>query len=144
MNLFKSKINESEQALVVLQGEFESLNTQFATVQEELATATQLAGTLKAEFERVDSENKALKETIETLNASLAEASRDALKIDEQVSLKAVELLAETGHEQVEILETETEEIDIVSTFKGLKGKELLSFYNTHKQEIAAALKNGR
>jgi chromosome segregation ATPase len=147
MNLFKSKISETETSLVKLQEQFDSLNETFATTQKELVEASQLSNTYKEEFERVEAENKELQSKLESLNQEIAEVSKDALEVEDLASLKAVELLSETGHPQVEVLEdevTEQMDFDVISKFKELKGQELQNFYNQNKQAISAALKNGR
>jgi len=145
MNLFKTKISETESSLLKLQEEFNALNETFATTQNELIKASELANTFKEEFERVNTENEQLKLELSKLNLEVAEVTQEVLAVDELASLKAVELLAETGHPQVEVLEDEvTEEInfDAVSKFKTLKGSELQTFYNENKQAILAALKS--
>ncbi len=143
MNLFKSKINESAESLIKLQEEFDALNTQFSEASESLISITELSNTYKNEFERVDAENKELKEQLAGLTQEIAEVSKDAVLTDELVSMKAVELIADVGHKQVEILEDDESEqlISNVDKFKTLKGKELQEFFNANKAEIFKSLK---
>lgn len=141
MNIFKSKISESEQSLVTLQASFDDLNEQFATLQESLKEASEQASTFKSEFERVDAENKELKLQLEDTKKEVVEVVTQTVEVDELAALKAIDIIASAGHEQVEVLEDETLEDtfdtkSVIEQFKSLKGKELQEFYNTHKKEI--------
>lgn len=143
MNIFKSKISETEQSLVQLQAEFDSLNEQFDLSSKEVISLTESLATLQSEFARVSEENKELKEQLETVNTEIIEVAKDAADIDEIATNKAIDIVASIGVTPVEIAE-EQEETDILSEFKSLKGKELQSFYNNHKKEIHSLLKNGK
>lgn len=144
MSLFKRKITESEAALVSLQGEFAALSELHESLKEELKSAQESAATYLSEFTRVDAESKELAEKVKGLETELAETSRDAATFDEQVAIKAASEVASMGHEPVEALEEDDAPLDVVKTFKGLKGSELVQFYNANKQEIARALKVGK
>jgi uncharacterized coiled-coil DUF342 family protein len=150
MNLFKSKINGSEEALKALQSDFEALNqtfenlnTEYATLQEQFKTLSEQATTYKEEFERVSKENEELKLEVVEATEEVVEVTQEAIANDDLASMKAVEILAGVGHPQIEILETEDqeEEQDLVTRFKALKGKEALDFYEAHKKDIKAILK---
>ena len=148
MNIFKSKVDETAIALSNLQEQFETLNTQYADLQEQLKNVSEMSVTYKEEFERVNLENKDLKEKLEGLNQEVAEVVQEAVAVEELASLKAVEIIAEAGHSQVEVLEDEeTDAIDtkqIMKTLKDLKGKELAKFYNDNKKAIFGALKSDK
>lgn len=143
MGLFKSKINESAAALAELQASFASLSEDHASLKAELQAAQESAATFLAEFTRADALNKEQGAQIEALNVSLAEASRDAAEFDSKVAKAAASQVAQMGHAPLEIVEEEEAAPDTITTFKGLKGRELLEFYAAHKQEIARALKEG-
>jgi chromosome segregation ATPase len=144
MSIFKRKMSESEAALSELQTSFASLQVELAEAREELKSAQELSATLLAEFTRCDAENKEKDTRIASLEVELAEASRDAAEFDEKVAKVAASEIATMGHAPLEIVEDEDAPVDVVKTFKGLKGKELVEFYNSHKQEISRALKTGR
>lgn len=143
MNLFKKSITASEQSLIKLQEDFDALNLQFETVSNEVVSLTENLATVQGEFARVSEENKVLKEQLETANTEIVEVAKDAADIDEIATAKAIDIVASIGVPAVEIAEEMEEETDILTEFKSLKGKELQNFYNTHKQEIHRALKNG-
>lgn len=154
MNIFSKKINESEVALVKLQEHFEILNTDFASVQEQLVSMTEQTNTYKSEFERVDAENKELKEQLEAfkmeveeVQMEVAEVTVDAVLTQEMVAQKAITMISELGHAPVEVLE-DSDSIEkpkiltVLEQLKTLKNTELKDFYNSNKKEIMAALKN--
>ncbi|WP_035606220.1 hypothetical protein [Haloferula sp. BvORR071] len=150
MGFFKTKINASEAALADLQTRFaslteehEALKAELLGAQEETKAAQESAATFLAEFTRTDALAKEQAATIEALNVSLAEASRDAAEFDSKVAATAAHEVAAMGHAPLEIVEEEEAAPDLIKTFKGLKGRELVEFYAANKQEIARALKAG-
>lgn len=144
MGLFTKKINEGAAALAEIQASFASVSAELAEVKEALIQAEQLAATHLAEWTRCDAESKAKDERITSLESELAETSRNAAEFDDKVAVAAASAVASMGHAPLEIVEDEEAPVDVVSTFKGLKGRELAEFYKTHKQEISRALKTGR
>jgi len=137
MNIFKSKISQAEESLINLQETYDILNNQFATLQENLKDAEQLASTYKGEFERVDAENKELKEQLVKKDEEVVEIVSESIEVDELASTKAIEIIAQAGHEQVEVLEDDTiEAVDIASQMKKLKGQELVEFYKNNREQI--------
>lgn len=148
MNIFKSKINTSKSALVTLQESFNELNETYSNLQTSFKEVSELSVTYKEEFERVDSENKLNIQTIEELKQEIAEVSKEGIVIEEAVAERAIELIAESGHPQIDIVEEaeEVKEMDIVSVFKTLKGKALQEFYSNpeNKKAINTALKGGK
>jgi hypothetical protein len=145
MNIFSKKISDAEQSLITLQESFDSLNTQFATVTEELKLANEMSNTYKEEYERVLKEKDELEAKLETANEETAEVLKEIVDADELAALKTVEILANCSHPQVDVID-ENQRIDDtkfdIEQFKKLTGKELQAFYNTHKKEIFAALKS--
>jgi len=143
INPFKTKINESEASLITLQESFDELNETYSKLQESFKELSELSNTHKEEFERVDLENKELKEKIQTLETEVVEVTKESLDLDELASNKAVEILAQVGHPQIEVIEEELPEMDIVETFKSLKGKAAQAFYANpdNQKAIKAALK---
>lgn len=143
MSLFKRKQSESAAALTEIQASFTSLQEELASAQEETKAAQESAANLLAEFTRADALTKEQAATIEALNTALAEASRDAALFDEKVAKAAAATVAQIGHEPLSIIEEE-EPADILKTFKGLRGNELVKFYQANRKEIDRALKNGK
>ena len=143
MNLFSKKITESEQSLITLQESFNELNETYSKLQESFKEISELSNTYKEEFERVDLENKELKDKIETLETEVVEVTKDTLELDALASEKAVEILSQVGHPQIDVIEEELPEMDILETFKSLKGKALQDFYNdpSNNKAIKDALK---
>lgn len=142
MNFFKSKINASEAALTELQVSFASLQKELASVKAELVSAQESASTYLSEFTRCDALNKEQAATIEALNVSLAEASRDAAEFDSKVALAAVREVASMGHpEPLSIVEEQEPAQDLLKTFKNLRGNELVKFYQSNKKEIERSLR---
>ena len=145
MNIFKSKISETETSLIKLQESFDILNTQYADITEQLKLANEMSNTFKEEFERVTLENTELVEKLEGLNQENAEIVKEVVEVEELASLKAVEVLANCSHPQVDVIDENQRISDTkfdIGQFKKLTGKELQEFYNTHKKEIFAALKS--
>jgi uncharacterized phage infection (PIP) family protein YhgE len=147
MNIFKSKISESQKALEKLQVEFNLANEAFETLQKEYNTLKEESANLKEELTQLKVENVELEtevetksEEIEQVTQEIAETSKGILEVEAVASIKAMEILASTGSEPLEILEQE-EEFDVVSEFKKLKGKDLQEFYKKHSTEIKKALK---
>lgn len=150
MNIFKSKINANDEALKNLQAEFEgltlnfeTLNGEYADLQEQFKTVSEQSNTYKEEFERVSQENEDLKLKVDEVSEEVVEVTQEAIANDDLASMKAVEILATVGHPQIEVLELEEDEedLDLATKFKAMKGKEAIEFYNTHKKEIRAILK---
>lgn len=146
MNIFKSKISETETSLIKLQESYDSLNSEYEALTEALKLANEMSNTFKEEFERVTLENAELVEKLEGLNQENAEIVKEVVEVEELASLKAVEVLSQCSHPQVDIIDEaqriEDTKFDI-NAFKKLTGKELQEFYNTHKKELFAALKKG-
>lgn len=140
MNIFKTRISETEQSLTKLQEEHDSLNALFDESRTSLISMTEANATLKSELARVTEDNKGLLERIETLEAEVAEVSRDSVTFEASVAEKAIDLVASIGVPPVDAAPDDQDALDVVATFKTLKGKELQEYYNLHKQEIFKSL----
>ena len=146
MALFKNKLTgvstelaEKVEALAALQAEFDSLNESFASVQEEVKNLTEVNATLQSEFARVSEENKALQSQVEGLNVEIAETTVEAVDFEERAAFKASEIVATLGVEPVEADDAD-DSLDLMATFKGLKGKAQAEFFNQNKKEIFKTL----
>ena len=142
MNIFKSRISESEQSLIKLQEEYDSLNTLFDEAKTNLVNMTESHATVSSELARVSEENKALLERVQDLKAEVAEVAKDSANFNTEVAEKAIDLIASIGVPPVDNVEVETETLDVMATLKTLKGKELTEFYTQHKTEIFNNLKH--
>jgi chromosome segregation ATPase len=142
MNIFKSRISESEQSLIKLQEEYDSLNTLFDEAKTNLVNMTESHATVSSELARVSEENKALLERVQDLKAEVAEVAKDSANFNTEVAEKAIDLIASIGVPPVDNVEVETETLDVMATLKTLKGKELTEFYTQHKTEIFHSLKH--
>ena len=142
MNIFKSRISESEQSLIKLQEEYDSLNTLFDEAKTNLVNMTESHATVSSELARVSEENKALLERVQDLKAEVAEVAKDSANFNTEVADKAIDLIASIGVPPVDNVEVETETLDVMATLKTLKGKELTEFYTQHKTEIFNNLKH--
>lgn len=142
MNIFKSRISESEQSLIKLQEEYDSLNTLFDEAKTNLVNMTESHATVSSELARVSEENKALLERVQDLKAEVAEVAKDSANFNTEVAEKAIDLIASIGVLPVDNVEVETETLDVMATLKTLKGKELTEFYTQHKTEIFNNLKH--
>lgn len=150
MNIFKSKITATDEALKALQANFdavslnfENINTEYADLQEQFKTVSEQSNTYKEEFARVSQENEDLKLQVTEVSEEVVEVVQEAIANDDLASMKAVEILASVGHPQIEVLklEEDEEDQDLATKFKAMKGKEAQEFYNTHKKKIKAILK---
>ena len=138
MNIFKSKINESQVSLEKMTIDFDNLNLEYATTKEQLVSMSEQLATFKSEFERVNTENQTLKSQVETVESESAELVQDIVAVDELASIKASEILAQVGATPIEIM-TEDEmpkEESILDKIQSLTGQELNEFYKENKQEI--------
>jgi len=142
MSWFKSKINETGAALAELQEQFASVSSELEAVREELKGAQEQAATFLAEFTRVDAESKEKDTRISSLETELAEASRDAAEFDDKVAAKAASEIATMGHAPLEIVEDEPH-TDVLSTFKSLRGNEMVKYFNENKAALQDALRRG-
>jgi len=139
-------MSDTEQSLITLQESYDSLNSQFAQIAEELKLANEMSNTYREEYERVLQEKEELEAKLETATEENAEVLKEIVDADELAALKTVEILANCSHPQVDIID-ENQRIDDtkfdIEQFKKLTGKELQEFYNTHKKEIFASLSKG-
>ena len=137
MNLFRKNNNLASESLIKLQEEFEGLNTSYLNVSEQLNSLTEASLTLTQENFRLDEQNKALKIQLESVQEEIVEVAKTSLDVEEKITLKAVELIAEIGHEAIEILDDEEEDHRSVSEkFRSLTGQEAVAFFNSNKTEL--------
>ena len=150
MNIFKKKINASEQALIKLQEEFDDLNAKYTALQEEFRVAKETEQSLveekilaNVEIEELQTELEEKAEELEEIKEEIVEVVSEKIDVDTLASLKAVEILSSCGAEPIEILETSEDEniFDAVSQFKKLTGKQKQEFYEKYRADIKKALK---
>lgn len=144
MNLFRKNANDE---LTVKMGAYEvqiselekALSIQDEKIQSLIDTVQSLTNTVDVKETELVEKNEVIETqeaVIETQETVIQEVIENTVTVEKQASQMALNILSEMGvKDAVEVIDG-PEEIDIMAKMKNLKGKELVDFYRSNKQEL--------
>jgi chromosome segregation ATPase len=154
MNIFRKSNDELQLKLDAYEAQITDLENGYTQLKESNGQLVEQVKELVEQLKEREDVIEAKEEVIESLEKTIEEKTEEiqekdklveevienTMTVEKQAAIKALEILADSGVEVVETIES-PEEIDIVAQMKNLKGKDLVEFYKKNRHELIKNLK---